>query len=305
MITGCSIIYTISIPECIKIAQSLKDHFGDSKVGIYHSQMSSEDKKSNSQLFKNGTIKFIVATNAFGMGINIDNVRIIIHTSFPLSLDNYIQEIGRARRNGNLAHSFIFYAKGDTRSLLIILTAGREEESIDKIEYTEIIYRQNYLNKGKKNILEMSLICKNIYECRQQIVYQPYLWSNDPDILECGECDNCKRREADEAVWYDIKVEALRLIKIVQELVLRGRNPNLQFSHITIHDIVDVFCSTKNVNVRDKDLTSLKEYGYNKNNVIKLEIELKSWKEGSSSLMDSCYIIGTINMAIEYIENNN
>ncbi|CAI2196118.1 5205_t:CDS:2, partial [Funneliformis geosporum] len=278
MITGCSIIYTISIPECIKIAQSLKDHFGDSKVGIYHSQMSSEDKKSNSQLFKNGTIKFIVATNAFGMGINIDNVRIIIHTSFPLSLDNYIQEIGRARRDGNLAHSFIFYAKGDTRSLLIILTAGREE---------------------------MSLICKNIYECRQQIVYQPYLWSNDPDILECGECDNCKRREADEAVWYDIKVEALRLIKIVQELVLRGRNPNLQFSHITIHDIVDVFCSTKNVNVRDKDLTSLKEYGYNKNNVIKLEIELKSWKEGSSSLMDSCYIIGTINMAIEYIENNN
>lgn len=125
MITGCSIIYTISIPECTKIAQSLKDHFGDSKVGIYHSQMSSEDKKSNSRLFKNGTIKFMVATNAFGMGININNVRIIIHTSFPLSLDNYVQEIGRAGRDGNVAHSFIFYTKGDTRSLLIILTAGR------------------------------------------------------------------------------------------------------------------------------------------------------------------------------------
>ncbi|CAI2195273.1 8625_t:CDS:1, partial [Funneliformis geosporum] len=125
--------------------------------------------------------------------------------------------------------------------------------------------------------------------------YQSYVWSNDPDILECGECDNCKRREADGAVWYDIKVEALRLIKIVQELVLRGRNPNLQFFRITIHDIVDVFCDAKNANVRDKDLISLKVYGYNKNNkinthescyylldilisknVIKQEIELKS-----------------------------
>ncbi|CAI2201410.1 11036_t:CDS:2, partial [Funneliformis geosporum] len=63
--------------------------------------------------------------------------------------------IGRARRDGNLAHSFIFYAKGDTRSILIILTAGRasinnisqtnilslEEESIDEIEHTEIIHQ--------------------------------------------------------------------------------------------------------------------------------------------------------------------
>ncbi|CAI2200533.1 6260_t:CDS:2, partial [Funneliformis geosporum] len=99
-------------------------------------------------------------------------------------------------------------------------------------------------------------------------------------------------READGAVWYNIKVEALRLIKIIQELVLRGRNPNLQFSRITIHDIVDVFCDAKNANVCDKDFTSLKEYGYNKN-------------KGSSSLVDSHYIVGTMDIAIEYIENNN
>ncbi|CAI2192415.1 5468_t:CDS:2 [Funneliformis geosporum] len=94
----------------------------------------------------------------------------------------------------------------------------------------------------------MSLICKNIYECRQQIVYQPYLWSNDPDILECGKCDNCKKHEADGAVIY-------------------------------------VFCGAKNANVRDKDLTSIKNM-----DIIKI-IELKSWKEGFSNLVDSHYII--------------
>ena len=113
------------------------------------------------------------------------------------------------------------------------------------------------------------------------------------------------------------------MIRIVQELVLREKDSNLQFSHITIHDIVDVFCGAKNTNVRDKDLTSIKEYGHNKNSkintrescyylldililkdIIKQEIELKSWKEGSSSLVDSRYIVGIINMAVEYVENN-
>jgi len=124
MVTGCSIIYTISIPECMKIAQSLKDRYGNSMVGIYHGQMSSEDKKTNSQLFKMGTIKFMIVTNTFGIGINISNVHVIIHTSFPLLLNNYVQEIGKAERDGNLAHSVIFYIKGDTHSLLIILTSG-------------------------------------------------------------------------------------------------------------------------------------------------------------------------------------
>src|ERR1043165_1470782 len=101
--------------------QSLKNYYGNSIVGIYHSQMLSKDKKTNSHLFKMGKIKFMVAINAFGIGINVNDVRVIIYTSFLLSLDNYVQEIGRAGRDGNSAHSVIFYTKGDTRSLLIIL----------------------------------------------------------------------------------------------------------------------------------------------------------------------------------------
>jgi len=169
-----------------------------------------------------------------------------------------------------------------------------KEELLDEMEQTEIIYRRNHLNKGKENILEMSLIYKNIYEYHQQIIYHPYLWSNDPNIPECGECDNCKRREADRAIWNDVKMEVFRLTKIVQKLVSRTKNPGSQFLHMTIYDIVDVFCDAKNTNMYDKDLTSIKEYGYNKNSkintcvscyylldmlilkgVIKQEIELK------------------------------
>ncbi len=114
------------------------------------------------------------------------------------------------------------------------------------------------------------------------------------------------------------------MTKIVQELVSRTKNPGSQFLHMTIYDIVDVFCDAKNTNVRDKDLISIKEYGYNKNSkinthescyylldmlilkgVIKQEIELKPWKEGSSSLVDSHYIVRIMEIVTDYIENNN
>ena len=88
IVIGCSIIYTILISECMKIAQSLKDHYGNSMIGIYHGQILIEDKKINNQLFKMKIIKFMIATNTFRIRINISNVRVIIYTSFPLSLNN-------------------------------------------------------------------------------------------------------------------------------------------------------------------------------------------------------------------------
>jgi len=60
------------------------------------------------------------------MGINVDNVRVIIHTTIPMSMDQYVQEIDRAARDGNNAHCIIFYSHSDIWSLLIIAACGKE-----------------------------------------------------------------------------------------------------------------------------------------------------------------------------------
>ncbi len=114
------------------------------------------------------------------------------------------------------------------------------------------------------------------------------------------------------------------MIRIIQELILREKNSNLQFSHITIYNIINIFCNVKNINICNKDFISIKKYKHNKNskintyefcyylfdifilkNIIKQKIKLKPWKEGSLNLVDLYYIVKVINMTVKYVENNN
>ncbi|CAG8854615.1 7548_t:CDS:2, partial [Gigaspora margarita] len=93
-------------------------HYESQNIGIYHGSMKSADRDTTLKLWKNGEIKFMSATNAFGIGINVADVRAIIHTIFPMSLDSFIQKIGRAGRDGN--------GGPDLRVLTLILYGGHE-----------------------------------------------------------------------------------------------------------------------------------------------------------------------------------
>ncbi|RIB09416.1 P-loop containing nucleoside triphosphate hydrolase protein, partial [Gigaspora rosea] len=95
---GQIIIYSASISDCITVGQLLIKHYVSQNIGIYHGSMKSADRDITLKLWKDGEIRFMSATNAFGMGINVSDVRAIIHTTFPMSLDSFIQEIGRAGR---------------------------------------------------------------------------------------------------------------------------------------------------------------------------------------------------------------
>ncbi|CAG8559977.1 10345_t:CDS:2, partial [Gigaspora rosea] len=123
---------------------------------IYHGGMKSADYDITLKLWKNGEIKFMFATNAFGMGINIADIRAIIHTTFPISLDSFIQEIGCAGRDGN---------------------GGRNRERYNIQE--KIIATSQEFNELSSST-EMSK-----FECRQQIAYRIFAWPRDPKIPEC------------------------------------------------------------------------------------------------------------------------
>ena len=108
-----AIIYCFSRKDSERIAQNLRD-CGLSALP-YHAGLNNEIKKHNQELFIRGQVDIMAATIAFGMGIDKPNVRLIIHHTFPKTLEGYYQEIGRAGRDGLKSECVLFYSRGDKR----------------------------------------------------------------------------------------------------------------------------------------------------------------------------------------------
>jgi ATP-dependent DNA helicase RecQ len=109
--SGGAIIYCATRNETEEVAEFLK-HKGWS-VGHFHAKLSPETKKNVQKTFIDGSLRVIVATNAFGMGIDKPDVRLVIHADIPGSLENYLQEAGRAGRDRKAARCVLLYTVED------------------------------------------------------------------------------------------------------------------------------------------------------------------------------------------------
>ncbi|KRM25003.1 MULTISPECIES: RecQ family ATP-dependent DNA helicase [Limosilactobacillus] len=118
---GAGIIYFSSRRLANEMANWLNTQ---TKIGVasYHAGMSSADRFRIQQQFMNDQVKLICATSAFGMGIDKENIRFVIHYHLPDSLENYVQEIGRAGRDGKQSAAVILYAPGDEQLPRQLLT---------------------------------------------------------------------------------------------------------------------------------------------------------------------------------------
>jgi ATP-dependent DNA helicase RecQ len=114
---GPGIIYFSSKRLAEQTVDILKAN-GISKVMAYHGGMTHEDRILIQQQFLYGQVDYICATSAFGMGINKDDIRFVIHFHMPLQMESYLQEIGRAGRDGKPSIAILLYANGDERLAL-------------------------------------------------------------------------------------------------------------------------------------------------------------------------------------------
>lgn len=117
---GPGIIYTQSRAKAEAISLQLLQQ--NISAAAYHAGKEAQDRQFIQQQFLSGQLEWIVATNAFGMGVHKDNVRQVIHETMPATLSNYMQEIGRAGRDGKSAVAILLYSDGDEQFAKFIAT---------------------------------------------------------------------------------------------------------------------------------------------------------------------------------------
>ncbi len=118
---GTGIIYTATIKNALEVQKYLTEQL-DIPTAVYHSKLHKEDRTLVHECFMNETIRAVVATNAFGLGIDKPNIRFVVHYDLPGSIEAYTQEAGRAGRDGEKSRCILIYRMSDTRVQTYFLT---------------------------------------------------------------------------------------------------------------------------------------------------------------------------------------
>ncbi|KDN53103.1 ATP-dependent DNA helicase [Tilletiaria anomala UBC 951] len=221
----CGIVYCLGRKQCEDVADKLtRQH--DIPAKHYHAGLGKGDRVAFQTQWQAGDFKVMVATIAFGMGIDKGDVRFVVHHTVPQSLEGYYQETGRAGRDGKVSDCILYFAPRDISMVRKLISDG-DASAHQKQQQME-------------NLERVVQYCYNTYDCRRQQVLR-YFDENFPPE-DCHQtCDNC-RRDSGELEEKDYTETAAQILKMIPALT----------GHVTLQHCVDVFRGSAKREIKDR-----------------------------------------------------
>lgn len=181
-------------------------------AGRYHAGLSLEDRKRNQEDFTYDRIKVMVATNAFGMGIDKSNVRYVLHYNMPQSLEYYYQEAGRAGRDGEEAECVLFFSKQDImiNKRLLDHKVSAANAAVDDSEL-----RAN----DQRKLNQMIRYCETD-QCLREYILRYF---GDESPCTCDKCSNCVVIEEEMEETYITDKRSVKKLAVTGDLTENGK----------------------------------------------------------------------------------
>ncbi|MBQ7364421.1 MAG: DNA helicase RecQ [Clostridia bacterium] len=207
----------------------------------YHAGLPDEERRQNQEDFVYDRKSVMVATNAFGMGIDKSNVSFVIHYNMPMSLEAYYQEAGRAGRDGSPADCILLFGEGDIHTAKMLIDSTEPREGIDEEEW-----------EGQKRLdysrLDKMIAYGKTTQCLRGTILD-YFGQEHTEV--CGNCSNCKASFFEK----DITQDAQKILSCVKRITNR-----LHYS-VGVSLTSQVLAGSENQRIYSLGLHEIKTYG--------------------------------------------